>query len=442
MLSFQGKIFIRGFKTIGLSICATIMVTTISLTAQISSWSFESIRSEIDPMHTISQQKQRDNESTLLLSGANKPFVNGSWTKTFSVVPNQHYEFVTYFQSEKVEEIDRSILASITWLDNQGKRIGFIEYPGVVSHREDQWRKIQQIYQVPNQAVKAKVNLIYRWDPDGLVYFSEAELINTSAASSRLVKVGTVHLRPKQTSSSEENLKLFQPYIEQAGQSKVDIVCLPEGITLVGRNTSYLEASESIPGPTTEFLGALSKKYGMYIVAGILEKDGPVLYNTAVLLGRDGQLVGKYRKVSLPREEIDGGITPGDEFPVFDTDFGKVGMMICWDVFFPEPARKLTFSGAEMIFMPIWGGDLSLAKARAIENQVYLVSSTYDMKSGIFNKRGELMVEGTDEDPLAISEIDLNHRELWPWIGEFRNRIRREMPSKASISGISLSRQE
>ena len=427
-----------GYKTIGLSVCAMIMAMTTTLTAQISSWSFESIRSEIDPMHTVSQQKQGDDKPTLLLSGANKPFVNGSWTKTFSVEPNQHYEFVTHFQSEKVEEIDRSILASITWLNNQGQRIGFIEYPGLVSYQVDQWRKIQQIYQVPAQAVKAKVNLIYRWDPDGMVYFSEAELTKTTAANSRMVKVGTIHLRPEQTSSSEENLKLFQPYLEQAGQSNVDIVCLPEGITLVGRNANYLEVSESIPGPTTEFLGALSKKYGMYIVAGILEKDGPVLYNTAVLLGRDGQLVGKYRKVSLPREEIDGGITPGEDFPVFETDFGKIGMMICWDVFFPEPARKLAFSGAEMILMPIWGGDLTLAKARAIENQVYLVSSTYDMKSGIFNKRGELMVEGTEKNPLAISEIDLNHRELWPWIGEFRNRIRREKPSSSSMQDLPL----
>jgi len=84
--------------------------------------------------------------------------------------------------------------------------------------------------------------------------------------------------------------------------------------------------------------------------------------------------------------------------------------------------------------MPIWGGDLTLSKARAIENQIYLVSSTYDMKTGVFNKKGELIVEGTEENPVAIVEVDLNKRELWKWLGEFRNRIQREMPSDEAIN--------
>jgi predicted amidohydrolase len=146
------------------------------------------------------------------------------------------------------------------------------------------------------------------------------------------------------------------------------------------------------------------------------------------LIGRDGILKGKYRKTALPREEIDGGITPGNEYPVFDTDFGRIGMMICWDVFFPEVARQISLNGAEIIFMPIWGGDLTLSKARAIENQIYLVSSTYDMKTGIFDKTGNLIAEGTEDNPLAIADIDLNEREIWWWLGEFRNRIKRERP--------------
>ena len=209
--------------------------------------------------------------------------------------------------------------------------------------------------------------------------------------------------------------------------------CLPEGITIVGTQNNYIEVSEAIPGPSTQYLGHLAKKYGMYIVAGIYEKEGPVVYNTSVLINRDGQVQGKYRKTALPREEISGGITPGESFPVFDTDFGRIGMMICWDVFFPEPARMLALQGAEIIFMPIWGGNMTLASARAIENQIYLVSSTYDMKTGIFNKRGELVVEGTDDDPVAILDVDLNQREMWWWLGEFRNRIKRELPASKAV---------
>jgi predicted amidohydrolase len=119
---------------------------------------------------------------------------------------------------------------------------------------------------------------------------------------------------------------------------------LPEGITLVGTGNNYISASEPVPGPTTEFLGEIAKNHKIYIVAGILEKEGKTVYNTAIMIDRNGELAGKYRKVSLPREEIEGGVTPGVSFPVFKTDFGTVGMMICWDVTFPEAARTLGVS--------------------------------------------------------------------------------------------------
>ena len=108
-------------------------------------------------------------------------------------------------------------------------------------------------------------------------------------------------------------------------------------------------------------------------------------------------------------------------------------MMICWDVFFPEPARMLALNGAEVIFMPIWGGNLTLAKARSIENQIYLVSSTYGMKTGVFDKNGKIIVEGTEENPVVVVEVDLNQRNLIHFLGEMRNRIQRELPSSKAI---------
>ena len=192
-----------------------------------------------------------------------------------------------------------------------------------------------------------------------------------------------------------ENLQQFSNLIAKAGAQKADIVCLPEALTMVGTKENYVSASEPIPGPSTEFLGSVAAKHNLYIVAGLLEKEGDVVYNTAVLIDRQGKLAGKYRKVSLPREEIDGGITPGNSFPVFDTDFGKIGMMICWDVTFPDAAKTLALNGAEVILMPIAGGYVKLAMARALENQVYLVSSTYDMISAVFDLEGNV-IDGGD----------------------------------------------
>ena len=428
------KYFSLRHGTLSLLTALVFLMSLWTIEAQ-HTWHFESIRTEMDPYYQTTDQVTFNGKPTLMISGDNKSYCNGSWTASFPVEPGSYYQFTTNFKASKVDQLDRSILATITWISEDGERLGFLEFPGLKAQTHTgEWNKIHQTYQVPEGTAMAKVNLIYRWDGDGSVYFGETSLTKTATTAPRLVKVATVHHRPTNTASIAENLEQFEIYINEAGDLGVDIVCLPEGITVVGNGKSYLEASEPVPGATTKFLGDLAKHHHMYIVAGILEKEGPVLYNTAVLIGRDGEIAGKYRKVSLPREEIAGGITPGSDFPVFETDFGKIGMMICWDVFFPEPARALSLEGAEIIFMPIWGGDLTLSKARAIENQVYLVSSTYDMKTAVFDKRGNMMVEGTERNPVAVTEIDLSQRELWPWIGEFKNRIRREMPPKESVS--------
>jgi predicted amidohydrolase len=175
-------------------------------------------------------------------------------------------------------------------------------------------------------------------------------------------------------------------------------------------------------------LGALAKRLHVNIVAGLIERDGKTAYNTAVLIGRDGKLAGKYRKVSLPREEVEGGLTPGSEFPVFDLDFGRVGILICWDIQFPEGARRLADLGAEVILLPIWGGTEPLYPARSIENQVYLVTSSYDSTTGIWSPKGELLTEASEEGSIAVAEVDLAAETYWEWLGNLRWRIPRESP--------------
>jgi len=240
-----------------------------------------------------------------------------------------------------------------------------------------------------------------------------------------------VNHRPRGTKSPEENLNQFVKVIDEAAEKNADIVCLPEGITVCGNRLTYAEAAEPVPGPSTDFLGQLAKKHNIYLVAGIYEREGSVVYNTSVLLGRDGSLAGRYRKLCLPREEIDGGITPGKEYPVFDTDFGRIGMMICWDVSYPEVARELAHRGAEVIFMPIWGGNETLAQARAIENQVHLVASGYDFPTTIYDRKGSVLSQEKEKSGVIVSEIDLNERVMWPWLGDWRSRIWREAPVRS-----------
>lgn len=171
-------------------------------------------------------------------------------------------------------------------------------------------------------------------------------------------------------------------------------------------------------------------------MAGLVERDAHLLYNVAVLIGPDAKVVGKYRKVCLPRGEHDTGVQPGKEFPIFQTRFGKVGMMVCYDGFFPEPARELTKNGAEVIAFPVAGCNPLLAKARACENHVYLVSSTYTpvesnwMVSAVFGHDGAILTQATEWGTVAVAEVDLDEPLLWPSMGDFRGEMHRARPEK------------
>ncbi len=128
----------------------------------------------------------------------------------------------------------------------------------------------------------------------------------------------------------------------------------------------------------------------------------------------------------IPREEIEVAITPGTDYPVFDTDFGRIGMMICWDVQYPEPARALGLRGAEIILLPIWDGNETLTAARAIENQVFLVTSSYGAPTQILDPNGKQIALAPEIGTAAIATIDLNKRYLDPWLGDMRARTIKE----------------
>ena len=137
-----------------------------------------------------------------------------------------------------------------------------------------------------------------------------------------------------------------------------------------------MESAQPIPGPTTEVLSAKAREHHSWVAMSLLERAGEDVFNTAVLVDREGRIAGKYRKAHLPLEEAERGVTPGREYAVFDTDFGKVGMLVCWDHWFTESVRILRLKGAEMVLLPV-AGDIPqhwdvISRARAMDNGVYV----------------------------------------------------------------------
>ena len=397
-------------------------------------WRFESVREALAPRAWRDSRVRHADQPTLALAGAGKPFADGRWTRSVTVRPGAHYRFETRFRCQKVREPHRSILARVLWRSASGEALGQAEYPAVLRTTDsDGWQTMAQTYKSPADAASATLELVYRWDPDGSVRFTPAAFEPAPAPTPRPVRLAAVRYKPPWKSSPDANLARFVALAGEAAARKADIVCLPEAIAMAGTGRSYFEASEPIPGPSTRLLAECARKHRMWIVAGLLEREGPLVYNTAVLIDRDGALAGTYRKVCLPREEIDGGITPGEKFAAFDTDFGRIGLLICWDLTFPEAARQVALQGADIVLAPAAGYLNPLAPARAIENQVYLVTSSYTDPTAIYDPEGARIAEATDENRIAFAQIDLSVHRDWPWLGDLKNRLSREMPPARAL---------
>jgi predicted amidohydrolase len=389
-------------------------------------WTQWSPRPEIAPRFAVDADAGRSGRGSLRIEGNNNPAAFGAWRcGVGNIVAGRTYRFIAYYRTEGIEHAMRSVSARLEWRDERGNRARPPDYVPEAS-TDAGWTKIEHVASAPDKAHSVVIDLSLGWCAGGTVWWDDIQLVEDPSPRRRVVRAATIYHRPRGTKSAAENLEQFSRMVEAAAAQRPDIICLPEGITLIGNGRSFAEVSEPVPGPTSQRLSDLAKKLNSYIVAGIYERDGAAIYNTAVLIGRKGEIAGKYRKTHLPREEFEGGLTPGDSYPVFRTDFGNVGLLICWDLQFPEPWRALALKGAEVILLPIWGGSEVLARARAIENHIFVVSSSYDMKTFIVDPTGSVLAEATAKQPLAVAELHLDRTIVQPWLGDMKARTWKE----------------
>lgn len=391
-------------------------------------WQSWAARAEIAPKTFVSREHDRGGPGALAIAGDGNRAAYGGWQRRVeSIEPGHWYRFVAYYRAEGVADENLQVLSRLDWRKASGERAGHPDYVHAVTS-EGGWKRVSLEAPAPEDAAAVDIQLFLSNAPQGRVWWDEISLSRIDPPGPRLVRVAAVNLRPRNTGGPEQSVQRFLDVVEQrVAAGDTDIIVLPEGITVVGTGKKYADVAETIPGPTTAALGKMARRKNAYISAGIYERDGVAIYNTAVLVDREGKLAGKYRKVYLPREEIEGGITPGNDYPVFQTDFGKVGMMICWDIQYADPARALALRGAELILTPIWGGNETLGKARAIENRVFIASSGYDYPTQIMDPDGKILALAKDEGTVAFTTIDLNRRYLEPWLGDMRGRFMKEL---------------
>ena len=170
------------------------------------------------------------------------------------------------------------------------------------------------------------------------------------------MKIGLVQLR--NTANIDDNIKQIEDRIIKCSEMGAQLVVLQElhnGLYFCQtENTEMFDMAETIPGPSTERFGALAKECGVVIVTSLFEKRAPGLYhNTAVVLEKDGSIAGKYRKMHIPDDPAyyeKFYFTPGDlGFEPINTSAGKLGVLVCWDQWYPEAARVMALKGADLL---------------------------------------------------------------------------------------------
>jgi predicted amidohydrolase len=366
----------------------------------------------------------------LLVEAQGRPFAVGGVTQTVKEIKNgQAYTIEAICELRKISAPYRTLLVRVNWM-RDGKSL----HPAGMLMRgpifDGDHARFEDVLVAPEAADGAEICLEVKWPGGGSVLWKRVSMKATSAPGPRKVKVGTVYLRPR-NSTPKNNLRLFCEQIDGAGKLGLDIVCLGEAITIVGTGQTIKECAEPIPGPATKQLGDAARRNNIWVVAGLTELDGDTVYNTAVLLDRQGRIAGTYRKVHLPREEWTKGVTPGDLYPVFRTEFGTIAIQICYDWFFPEPEQIFALKGAEIIFAPTWGNTLpdedgrvdgeSTFRVRARDNGVYMVPSVYDGNSLVIDPMGRILASSNGKSGVFWAEIDLNKRETLQWVGYWRS---------------------
>jgi predicted amidohydrolase len=262
----------------------------------------------------------------------------------------------------------------------------------------------------------------------------------------REITIAVVQMKPKLGEAEENLVKMSETVSKIASQQRVDLIVFPELVTSgYELGVRFTEMAQRIPGPTINLMAQRANEYGVYIAFGMASKERveSVLYNSAILVGPDGELLDTYNKIHLRGEER-MAFREGYKLPIIPTEIGNIGLMIGYDLAFPEVTRSLALDGAEIIcVMANWeAGQIdewkTYVRARAYENSVFMAAANRIGEDVTLNFGGESMIVGprgqihaslaNETDPesgaplegFAVARIDLDevrkYREEYQFI--------------------------
>ena len=371
-------------------------------------------------------------ESSWRIESAGSASCHGGWDLHWDrIQPGKSYRIEVSCQVFDVPAIHDSVLAELSWWTPQEKRADWARVR--FERRGADLFDFAWEGQAPSESTRATLRLALRWTTAGKVSWRNPGVVEIDAPPARRVKAALATGKFPGT-GVEENLQFAIQLINRAADAGAEVVCLPECITSWGCEDLEKEGARPIPGPETDALCEIARRRDIDVVCSMNELNGKLIHNTGLYIDAKRGIVGKYRKVHLSVGERRAGVIPGKEFPVWGTQYGKAGMLICYDNVHPEGHRILAQKGAEVLFLPIMGDPRAVGEeaylnwrrimqVRAMDNHVWFIVCHNDGQWGlIVRPDGKIVAEVDPSTGLAMAELDLRFR-FDSWIGsDFENR--------------------
>ncbi|MBU5449519.1 carbon-nitrogen hydrolase family protein [Acetivibrio sp. MSJd-27] len=273
----------------------------------------------------------------------------------------------------------------------------------------------------PENTTVIEISVIgFAKNQEGVVSAENIELDYIGPYEARLVTVATVGVdyETDVPRTFEKNMTQNLERIDDImREKKTDLVVLTECVYSRCVQCTVEEGALSLTDEPIRRFQAKAKEHGTYLAFSIREKRDGRLYNTGVLIDRKGNIAGTYSKTHLTLSEYEEGLVPGEDIPVFQTDFGTVGIAICWDMFFPEMAKIYHLEGADIICYPTAGFDKERVDVRACDNGSFVITSAVHERceSRIISPEGETLGDASEKG-YAIATIDLNKPYYLFWL--------------------------
>lgn len=369
-------------------------------------------------------------DNTLAIAANGTRTCIGGWEITYSgVEAGKVYEMATRAQFQDVDLV-RDVLRCEAYWENEstGRKNAHWDY--LLPEWDGDAVQFKRRLKAPEDATELMVRYTFRWSVKGssewqLPEISVAEAADVSKPVKICVVTGRKEDRNRRFESIQENVDLYTALCREACEKEnPDLLVLPEIALQYGIKGSQLELAVPVPSSETEPFVDIAREYGVHLLLGVYERDGDAVHNTAVLFAPDGSIDGKYRKVHLAEgNEINSGILPGDDFPVFDTDIGRIGCNICMDSSATESSRMIGLNGADFLLLPIMGDHRAwhpedhtwdperfrgIMQTRALDNQLCMVVAVNRAEgSCIIDRTGHVLAWNDGSEPFVTAEVNL-----------------------------------